>query len=64
MYVFTEVELIYSVMLDLGVQPSDSVIHVYIYTHTYMHYFSVFSHIGYYKVWSVVACVDFLKIEV
>ena len=39
MYVFTEVELIYSVMLDLGVQPSDSVIHIYIYihTHTYMH---------------------------
>ena len=52
MYVFIEVELIYSVMLDLGVQPSDSVIHIYIYLHTHIYalVFRVFSHTGYYKV--------------
>ena len=50
-----EVELIYNVTLVSGVQHSDSVIHIYIYTF----FFRFFSLIGYYKIFSIVPCATF-----
>ena len=56
---FTEVQLIYNIVLTSDIQQSDSLIHMRVHTHIYIHtyiLFHIFSTIVYHRVLDIVCC--------